>query len=83
MADHKVDIKNYCPQLRVFRPFFVSLDLPYNVIRGEVFAIPVVVFNYMERDVSVIVSLDNSEGVFEIPDMSNDIDAPKGKQLFS
>ncbi|XP_059473013.1 CD109 antigen-like isoform X2 [Neocloeon triangulifer] len=64
-------------KIRIFRPFFVSLDLPYNVKRGEVFAIPVVVFNYMERDVSVEVSLENSDGQFEVPDMSNDIDAPK------
>ncbi|CAB3366518.1 Hypothetical predicted protein [Cloeon dipterum] len=64
-------------KLRVFRPFFVSLDLPYNVVRGEVFAIPVVVFNYMDRDLAVDVSLDNTDGQFEIPDMSNDIDAPK------
>ncbi|PSN57619.1 hypothetical protein C0J52_00529 [Blattella germanica] len=38
-------------KLRVFRPFFISLDLPYSVIRGEIVAIPIVVFNYMNKDV--------------------------------
>uniref|UniRef100_A0A1B6EFY6 TEP1-F n=1 Tax=Clastoptera arizonana TaxID=38151 RepID=A0A1B6EFY6_9HEMI len=64
-------------KVRVFRPFFVSLDLPYSVIRGEIVAIPVVVFNYMDKDVVADVTLENS-GQFEFADYSNDVnDAPR------
>lgn len=77
---HGLGLSQSPSKLRVFRPFFVSLDLPYNVVRGEVVAIPVVVFNYLDRDLTVDVTLDNSNGHLEIPDMSNDVDAPKRTQ---
>lgn len=63
-------------KVRVFRPFFVSLDLPYSVIRGEIVAIPVVVFNYMDKDVIADVTLENA-GQFDFADYSNDVnDSP-------
>ncbi|KAG8336218.1 hypothetical protein J6590_049457 [Homalodisca vitripennis] len=69
-------------KLRVFRPFFVSLDLPYSVIRGEIVAIPVVVFNYMDKDVDAEVTLENSDE-FNFADYSNDVnDVPTGLDLF-
>lgn len=40
-------------QLEVFRPFFIRLDLPYSVKRGEKLALPVVAFNYLETDQKV------------------------------
>ena len=40
-------------QLRVFRPFFIRLNLPYSVKRGEKFALQVLVFNYMDREQDV------------------------------
>lgn len=43
-------------QLRVFQPFFVSVDLPYSVIRGEEVAITAVVFNYEDTDMEVCFS---------------------------
>lgn len=58
--------------MKVFRPFFVSLDLPYSIIRGEVVSIPVVVFNYFNEEVSAEVTLKN-EGEFEFSDVSNDV----------
>ncbi|XP_050425560.1 CD109 antigen-like isoform X2 [Adelges cooleyi] len=59
-------------KLRVFRPFFISVDLPYSVRRGEVVAIPVVVFNYLSKDVSADVTLENV-GQFYFADYSNEI----------
>jgi len=35
-----------CLQLQVFQSFFVSLNLPYSVVRGEEVALQVTVFNY-------------------------------------
>ena len=40
-------------QLKVFQPFFVSMDLPYSVIRGEQVAIKVLVFNYLDEEMEV------------------------------
>ncbi|EDW89707.1 CD109 antigen [Drosophila yakuba] len=52
-------------RIRVFQPFFLTTNLPYSVKRGEVIAIPVVVFNYLGRGVEARVSMDNSEGQYE------------------
>ncbi|KAL1124405.1 hypothetical protein AAG570_001034, partial [Ranatra chinensis] len=58
--------------VKVFRPFFVSLDLPYSVIRGETVSIPVVVFNYMDQTVAADVTIENV-GQFDFADYSNDV----------
>nr|XP_018897644.1 PREDICTED: CD109 antigen-like isoform X2 [Bemisia tabaci] len=68
-------------KLTVFKQFFVSLDLPYSVIRGEVLAIPVVVFNYLNKDLSVDVTLENV-GQFEFADHSNEVDEPQKVELY-
>lgn len=54
--------------LNVFQPFFVSLNLPYSVKRGEVVAVPVVLFNYLETDVTADLVLQNEHGEFEFVD---------------
>ena len=70
------------PQLRVFRPFFVSLDLPYSVIRGEIVAIPIVVFNYMNKDLEADVTLENEQlENFEFAEVSNDVREQPSKWL--
>lgn len=61
-------------KLTVFRPFFVSLTLPYSVKRGEVVSIPVVVFNYMDGAVNADVTLDNADGDFEFVELGNEIE---------
>ncbi|KAK9304587.1 hypothetical protein QLX08_004027 [Tetragonisca angustula] len=64
-------------KLKVFRPFFISMDLPYSVIRGEIVAIQIVVFNYMNKNVMAEVLLTN-EGQFDFAEMSNEVqDVPK------
>ncbi|KAM4566570.1 alpha-2-macroglobulin-like isoform 2-T2 [Odontesthes bonariensis] len=47
--------------LTVFQPFFVSLTLPYSVIRGEVFTLRATVFNYLSKCIMVKVTLADSE----------------------
>ncbi|XP_018548785.1 alpha-2-macroglobulin isoform X1 [Lates calcarifer] len=46
--------------LTVFQPFFVSLTLPYSVIRGEVFTLKATVFNYLSKCIMVKVVLADS-----------------------
>lgn len=52
-------------KLNVFQPFFVTTNLPYSIKRGEVAAIPIVVFNYLESDMEVEVTLFNDDQEFE------------------
>ncbi|BES88505.1 thioester-containing protein [Nesidiocoris tenuis] len=68
-------------KVKVFRPFFVSLDLPYSVLRGESLTIPVVVFNYQNKAVEAVVTLDNA-GQFEFADFSNDVNDQPKLELF-
>lgn len=51
--------------LQVFQPFFIALNLPYSVKRGEVVAIPVVVFNHMVSDVDAELTLHNENNEFQ------------------
>ncbi|KAJ8680026.1 hypothetical protein QAD02_015813 [Eretmocerus hayati] len=67
-------------KLKVFKPFFISLNLPYSVIRGEIVAIPIAVFNYMNRDLNVEVVLDHS-GDFEFAEVSNEVHDTKRFEL--
>ncbi|XP_055347016.1 CD109 antigen-like isoform X2 [Paramacrobiotus metropolitanus] len=48
------------PKLRVFRPFFAVLNLPFSIIRGETVQLEVLVFNYLAQDQNVQVTLDVS-----------------------
>ena len=69
-------------KVKVFRQFFVSLDLPYSVIRGEVVSIPIVVFNYFTEDLTAEVTLKN-DGEFEFTDVSNDVNETPSKSSLS
>ncbi len=46
----------------VFQPFFVKVDLPYSVKKGETVAIEMVVYNYLEKEISAEVTLENPGG---------------------
>ncbi|KAK0422306.1 hypothetical protein QR680_007497 [Steinernema hermaphroditum] len=51
-------------KLKVFRPFFIRLNLPYSVKRGEKLALQVLVFNYLEKeqDVRVVLKHEKDSG---------------------
>nr|XP_040025850.1 alpha-2-macroglobulin [Gasterosteus aculeatus aculeatus] len=48
-------------ELTAFQPFFVSLTLPYSVIRGEVFTLKATVFNYLSKCIMVNMTLAQSD----------------------
>lgn len=59
--------------LEVFQPFFVSLNLPYSIKRGEVLHLPAIVFNYLENGVDADVTLHNEDDEFEfVDDLGNE-----------
>lgn len=43
--------------IRVFQPFFVDLNLPVALTRGDEVAVPVVVYNYVDRPLTVELRL--------------------------
>uniref|UniRef100_H2L617 Alpha-2-macroglobulin-like protein 1 n=1 Tax=Oryzias latipes TaxID=8090 RepID=H2L617_ORYLA len=47
--------------LTAFQPFFVSLTLPYSVVRGEVFTLKATVFNYLPKCIMVKATLAKSD----------------------
>lgn len=48
-------------KLTSFRPFFINLNLPYSVVRGEEVVIQANVFNYMGQNLDVVVTLEKSD----------------------
>ncbi|XP_077076927.1 CD109 antigen isoform X3 [Siphateles boraxobius] len=56
-------------ELTVFKDFFLSLNLPAFLIRGELLLLEVHLFNYMDEDLEVIVVVaESSEFEFVSPD---------------
>ncbi len=43
--------------IRVFQPFFVDVNLPVALVRGDEVAMPVVVYNYLDKPQSVELQL--------------------------
>ncbi|RMC13369.1 hypothetical protein DUI87_10904 [Hirundo rustica rustica] len=69
-------------ELGVFQPFFIFLNLPYSVIRGEQFILEVNIFNYLKEEAEVAVILDMTDA-FEIILTSNEINATANQQSIS
>ncbi|NXY89727.1 CD109 protein, partial [Alcedo cyanopectus] len=69
-------------ELEAFQPFFIFLNLPYSVIRGEQFILEVNIFNYLKEEAEVTVILDKSDA-FEIILTSNEINATENQQALS
>uniref|UniRef100_A0A8B9F420 CD109 antigen n=1 Tax=Amazona collaria TaxID=241587 RepID=A0A8B9F420_9PSIT len=69
-------------ELEAFQPFFIFLNLPYSVIRGEQFILEVNIFNYLKEEAEVTVILDMSDA-FEIILTSNEINATENQQSVS
>jgi len=60
-------------KMKTFQPFFVSVRLPYSVKRDEVLRVPALVFNYLEKDLDVQLTLDNSDEEFEFAEPNNEV----------
>ncbi|HET7035623.1 MAG TPA: alpha-2-macroglobulin family protein, partial [Thermomicrobiaceae bacterium] len=47
-------------ELRVFQPFFVQVDLPFSVTRGEEFPVKLALYNYLGQSQQISVTLENA-----------------------
>uniref|UniRef100_A0A8D2CPP0 CD109 molecule n=1 Tax=Sciurus vulgaris TaxID=55149 RepID=A0A8D2CPP0_SCIVU len=66
-------------ELQAFQPFFIFLNLPYSVIRGEEFALEVTIFNYLKEATEVKVIIEKSDR-YEILMTLNEINATGHQQ---
>ncbi|KAG4071650.1 hypothetical protein HA402_011804 [Bradysia odoriphaga] len=66
---------------KVFKNFFISLNLPYSVKRGEAVLLQIVIFNYLPQKVTTKVTLDNSLQQFEFVDPERQAYRDKGCPL--
>jgi CD109 antigen len=66
-------------------PFFITLNYPYSVKRGEAVTIQVIVFNYLGTDVNATVTFynDNSEYDFVDEAALTRVNASKTKKIFA
>ncbi len=62
--------------LRVFQDFFVEPDLPYSVIRGDRFPMRVRVFNYIDQEQTIRITLEDSEGLGLQDDSVQEVTVP-------
>uniref|UniRef100_A0A6G1SQR0 TEP1-F n=1 Tax=Aceria tosichella TaxID=561515 RepID=A0A6G1SQR0_9ACAR len=70
---HGLALSSGITSVRVFRPFFIKLNLPYSIIRGEIVNIQAVIFNYSNRPMAARVTLDNKRNEFELVEATNSL----------
>ncbi|XP_042129974.2 alpha-2-macroglobulin-like isoform X2 [Peromyscus maniculatus bairdii] len=54
-------------QFQAFQPFFLELEMPYSVIRGESFKLKATVLNYLQMCIQVAVHLEASPDFLTAP----------------
>ncbi|XP_036438060.1 CD109 antigen isoform X2 [Colossoma macropomum] len=69
-------------ELKVFKDFFLSLNLPAYIIRGELLLLEVSLFNYMDRDLEVFVMVQESS-MFEFVSPSGEDSSMDGMMRVS
>ena len=57
-------------QLRVFQPFFLTVDLPFSAIRGEELPVKVALFNYLDTQQEMLVEIEEA-GWFDLLDQTS------------
>ncbi|KAL7026588.1 hypothetical protein ACKWTF_005089 [Chironomus riparius] len=62
---HGLGLTKEPTKLTVFMPFFISLNLPYSIKRGEIISIQAIIFNYMMDDCTATVTMFNENQEFE------------------
>ena len=69
--------------IRVFQPFFVDLDLPVEVTRGDVLDVPLVVYNFDASPLTVRLDLEAGDGLAIVgsPGVSVDVEAGRVKSV--
>ncbi|MFQ5731742.1 MAG: MG2 domain-containing protein [Planctomycetaceae bacterium] len=64
--------------VRVFQPFFVDLDLPVALMRGDEVGVPVVVYNYLDKPQTVRLSLKKADWFEPLDGETRSVELPAG-----
>jgi uncharacterized protein YfaS (alpha-2-macroglobulin family) len=67
--------------LKVFQPFFVDLNLPVALTRGDEVAVPVVVYNYLDRPQTVVLTLADGDWFTRLEDAEKRVELAPGQVL--
>ncbi|XP_029452719.1 CD109 antigen-like [Rhinatrema bivittatum] len=67
-------------EIEVFHPLFISLNLPFSVVRGEQFIAEVILFNNLASMLEVLVKLDQSDSFSIIIPSNNTNTVPNEKR---
>ena len=62
--------------IKVFQPFFVDLNLPVALTRGDEVAVPVVVYSYLDKPQTVALTLDRGDWFECLDNTAQKIDLP-------
>ena len=65
--------------IRVFQPFFVDMNLPVALTRGDEVAVPVVVYNYLDRPQTVELNLPSGDWFERMDDAEKKIELAAGE----
>ncbi|XP_075454127.1 CD109 antigen-like isoform X2 [Ascaphus truei] len=76
-------VTNEPVELEAFKSFFISLNLPYSVTRGEQFILEVILFNYLTENLEVLVTLEPSDSFEIIVVANNSVNTVAGQQKVS
>lgn len=71
---HGLGFINIPKTIDTFKPFYITTDLPYSVKLSEVLQVPFVVFNNQQRDLSVDITMYNTDQSFEFVQVDNELE---------
>lgn len=71
--DYGLGLTKTIRRLKVFQPFFLSMNLPYAIKRGEILTVPIIVYNYLDVDVNASIVLHNHDNEFDFIDSDESI----------
>jgi uncharacterized protein YfaS (alpha-2-macroglobulin family) len=65
--------------IRVFQPFFVDLNLPVALTRGDEVTVPVVVYNYLDKPQNVQLALAESPWFEALDELEQELELASGE----
>ncbi|XP_055637469.1 thioester-containing protein 1 allele R1-like [Toxorhynchites rutilus septentrionalis] len=70
-SEHGLGILDRPVSLIVLKPFFITVNVAYSIIKTEIALVEVFVFNYMEQAQEATIRLTNDRGEFQFADEQN------------
>jgi type II secretory pathway pseudopilin PulG len=65
-------------EIEVFQPFFVDLNLPHALTRGDEVSVPIVVYNYLDEPQSVRIAVNDADWFESLDETEQDVELAAG-----